>query len=303
MIYGQSTTAAQAGTRAESEAKATLVDLAILFKPMVLALVLVAALAGAYIAQRGLPPLPLVLWTLFGTGLATAAAAALNNYIDRDIDLIMKRTRERALPAGLVRPRFALAAGFSMALLSAAALTWFVNAVAAALAMAALFIYVVPYTLLSKRRTPLATFIGGVGGALPPVIGYAAVKPDLDAPALVLFLIIFVWQHPHFWTLGLKYREEYAAAGVRNLCVVEGPAGTKKSIVVWAGLLAAASLTPYWLGMAGGLYLAVAAVMGVVFLAMSVWFLLSPRRVAMSLFFYSIIHLPALYCAMVVDIL
>ena len=287
----------------ETGAQGRLLDVAILFKPMIIGLVLVSTLAGAYIANKGVPPLGLVFWTLLGTGFATAAAAALNNYIDRDIDSVMKRTRSRTIPGGHIKPATALWSGLVIGTLAAVVLVLCVNPVAAGLAVAALFIYVVPYTLISKRRTPLATFIGGVGGALPPVIGYAAVKPELDVYALALFLIIFAWQHPHFWSLALKYRDEYAEAGVRNLAVVLGPEGTKRRIELWAAILAAVSLLPYFLGMVGSLYLYSALILGLVFLGMSTWFLLSGRKVAMSLFFYSIIHLPALYCVMVVDIM
>lgn len=298
-MYIQSTTAT---AESRADAKTSVLGYTILFKPMIVALVLVATLAGAYIAQRGLPSMEIMFWTLLGTGMATAAAGALNNYVDRDIDSIMKRTRGRTLPAGQMKPSAALAIGVALGLLSAVVLDVFVNPVAATLAVSALLIYVIPYTMWTKRKTPIATFIGGVGGALPPVIGYAAIKPELDVYALTLFLIIFAWQHPHFWSLGLKYRNEYAAAGVRNLCVVAGPEGTKKRIAVWAAILAAVSVLPYFLNMAGVLYLYSATALGLVFLGMALWFLFSPRRVAMSLFFYSIIHLPALYCAMVVDI-
>lgn len=275
----------------------------IVAKPGIVALVLVATLSGMYMANHGLPGATLIFWTLLGVGLSTAGAAALNNYIDRDIDFIMRRTSRRPLPAGAVEPVNVLVYGLVFSVLSVLVTGLLVNMTAAILTGAAIFIYVVAYTMLSKRRTPLATFIGGIGGALPPVIGYAAVKPELDVYALTLFLIIFAWQHPHFWSLALKYVSEYKAAKVFNLPVVSGVKETKKRIALWAGILAMVSLAPYFLGMAGGYYLATAIVFGAVHLLMSINFLFSKRKVAMSLFYYSIIQLPALFCVMLIDII
>jgi protoheme IX farnesyltransferase len=214
----------------------------------------------------------------------------------------MRRTSRRPLPAGSVKPLNVLIYGLSFSILSVVVTWLFVNITTALLTASAILIYVVAYTMLSKRRTPLATFIGGVGGALPPVIGYAAVNPALDIYALTLFLIIFAWQHPHFWSLALKYVNEYRAANVQNLPVVRGVKETKKQITLWAGILAMVSLAPYFLGMSGGYYLATAIAFGAVHLLMSINFLLSDRKVAMSLFFYSIIQLPALFCVMLIDI-
>jgi len=275
----------------------------IVAKPGIVALVLVATLSGMYMASHGLPGYSLIFWTLFGVGLSTAGAAALNNYIDRDIDLIMRRTRKRPLPSGAVAPGNVLITGLVLSVFSVLVIWWYVNMTTAILTASAILIYVVPYTMFSKRRTPLATFIGGVGGALPPVIGYSAVKPHLDVYALALFLIIFAWQHPHFWSLALKYMNEYKAADVRNLPVVSGVDETKKQITVWAGIMALVSVAPYFLGMSGPYYLAVAIAFGAVHLMMSINFLLSKRKVAMSLFFYSIIQLPALFCVMIIDII
>lgn len=274
----------------------------IVAKPGIVALVLVSTLSGMYMANHGLPASMLIFWTLFGVGLSTAGAAALNNYIDRDIDLVMRRTSGRPIPAGLVEPLNVLIYGLCFSILSVVVTWLFVNITTALLTASAILIYVVAYTMLSKRRTPLATFIGGVGGALPPVIGYAAVNPALDIYALTLFLIIFAWQHPHFWSLALKYVNEYRAANVQNLPVVSGVKETKKQITLWAGIMAIVSLTPYFLGMSGGYYLATAVAFGAVHLIMSINFLLSDRKVAMSLFFYSIIQLPALFCVMLIDI-
>ncbi|MBI4667391.1 MAG: protoheme IX farnesyltransferase [Nitrospinae bacterium] len=283
--------------------RSAVLDYLVLIKPGIVALVLVSTLGGMYIAQKGLPATPLVFWSLVGIALSTAGAATLNNFIDRDIDTIMRRTSGRPLPSGSITPKMALVIGLVTSALSVVVFAKYVNMMAMFLSTAAIFIYAIPYTLLSKRVTPLATFIGGVGGALPPVIGYAAVKPGLDVVAFTLFLIIFAWQHPHFWALALKYRDEYASAGVRNLPVARGVLETKKQILVWASLLAMVSTLPFIIGVAGKAYLACAMVSGVVFVAMSLWFLRSSRPVAMCLFHYSIVHLPLLFTVMVVDII
>ncbi|MBI5814706.1 MAG: protoheme IX farnesyltransferase [Nitrospinae bacterium] len=282
--------------------KGVLLDHLALVKPGIIALVIVSALAGMYIAQRGLPAPALVFWTLLGTAFSTAGAAALNNYIDRDIDFVMRRTSGRPLPSGLISPLKALYCGLALSAISVVILTAHVNKAAALYSTAALFIYVIPYTLMTKRSTPLATFVGGVGGALPPVIGYAAIKPVPDIWALTLFLIIFAWQHPHFWSLALKYMDEYKSAGVMNLPVKRGVDETKRQIAIWAFVLAAVSILPYVVGMAGLFYLAGAMAAGVLFFSLSLWFVFSGRKVAMSLFFFSLVHLPLLYCLIIVDI-
>ncbi len=273
-----------------------------LVKPWIIVLVLISTLGGVFIAQGTLPDTWLLVNTLLGIGLATAGAAALNNFIDTDIDSKMVRTSKRPTASGAISKDNALICGLVLSFLSIAVMSTGTNAVASSLTLGSIFFYVVIYTYCLKRITPLATFIGGIPGALPPVIGYAAVKPDIDIHALALFLILFAWQHPHFWSLALKYRKEYEKAGVQNLPVARGVDETKKQIAVWAGILAVVSLLPYILGMAGLLYLSFAGFMGITFFSMSIWFLLSQRKVAMSLFFFSIVHLASLFCMMVVDL-
>lgn len=283
--------------------KSCVVDYVALVKPWIIGLVLVSTLAGLFIAQNGLPPTGLIVGCLLGVGLATAASAALNNFIDHDIDAKMERTSKRPTAAGLIRPVRALYCGLGLTVASAAVMLAATNPVAAALTLGSIFLYVVPYTLLLKRATPLATFVGGIAGALPPVIGYAAAHPALDIRALTLFLVIYAWQHPHFWALALKYRDQYAAAGVNNLPVACGVEETKRQIALWSVILLMVTLLPYVIGLAGPLYLGVALLSGILYVGMAFWFLLSERNVAMSLFFYSIVHLPALYCLMVVDLI
>lgn len=274
----------------------------IVMKPGIVAMTLIATLCGMYMAGKALPAYGLIFWTLAATGMATAGAAILNNYIDRDIDVIMKRTRGRPLPSGQAPPERILIMGVAFSILSVILSAEFVNFTTSGLLAAAIFCYVILYTRLTKRRTPLATFIGGAGGALPPVIGYAAVKPELDVYALALFLIIFAWQHPHFWSLALKYIDEYRAAGVRNHPVALGVEATKRRIALWAVIMAIVTTAPYFLGMAGWVYLATAVAVGAIHIIMSLAFLMSDRKLAMSIFFFSLVQLPILYSVMLFDI-
>jgi len=276
-------------------------DYVALLKPWIVLLVLVSTLGGIFLGKGGLPEASLIITALVGVGLATAAAACLNNYIDADIDAIMKRTSKRPTASGVIDRRQALIIGLALSLLSVFVMAIGTNPIASSLCFASIVIYVLPYTYCTKRITPLATFIGGVAGALPPVIGYAVTQPFLDARAVALFMILYAWQHPHFWALALKYRGEYAKANVQNLPVARGVDETKKQIAVWAFILMLVSTLPYVLGMAGTLYLSVATLTGLLFFSMSIWFILSEREVAMSLFFFSIVHLPTLFCVMVVD--
>ncbi|MBF0170270.1 MAG: UbiA family prenyltransferase, partial [Nitrospinae bacterium] len=186
--------------------KSCVIDYFLLVKPWIIGLVLVSTLAGIFIAEGGMPPFGLVAGTLVGIGLATAAAASLNNYIDHDIDARMARTSKRPTASGAIAPVKALACGAGLTVASLVIMTYTTTELAAWLTGVSIFFYVIPYTLLMKRRTPLATFVGGIGGALPPVIGYAAAVPALDEKAFALFLVIYAWQHPHFWALALKYR-------------------------------------------------------------------------------------------------
>ncbi len=275
----------------------------IVAKPFVVFMVLVSTLSGMYMAGKALPEYMLIFWTLLGTGLATGGAAALNNYIDRDIDLVMKRTRSRPVPSGSVDATHVLVIGLTFSALSMAVCLTYVNTMVAILCASAILIYVVAYTMLSKRRTPLATYIGGVGGALPPVIGYAAIKPELDIFAFILFVIIFAWQHPHFWSLALKYIDEYKQAGVRNHAVAMGVDATKLRIAVWSVILAVVSLLPFYYGMSGSIYLLTALLIGLIHISMSLAFMFSTRKLAMNIFFFSLIQLPALYFVMIMDVI
>ena len=183
-----------------------------LTKPRIIELLLVTTVPAMVLAAHGIPRLDLVLWTLVGGTLAAGAANAINCYIDRDIDLLMTRTRRRPLPAHEVNPEDALVFGLVLGVLAFGVMAFLVNLVAAFLTLVAMAFYVVVYTMLLKRTTPQNIVLGGAAGALPPVIGWSAVTGDIGLPSLMLFAIVFYWTPPHFWALSLRLRRDYAAA-------------------------------------------------------------------------------------------
>jgi len=273
-----------------------------LTKPGIVTLVLITTLGGAYIGSGGnLDPF-LVFWTLAGTGLAAAGSAVLNMVLDRDIDSLMERTSARPLPRGVVNPFSAIVFGVFLLAVSFLLLSLFVNLISAVLAMGAAFSYVVLYTFLLKRKTPVATEVGGISGALPPVIGYAAVTGTVDLKALTLFLIMFMWQPPHFWVLALKYRDDYAKAGVPALPVARGVEITKIKTLLYTVSLLPLSLIPYMIGMAGRLYLGVAVASSILYAGLTLKFLFSRKEESMRLFFFSIVYIAVLFTVLIVDL-
>ncbi len=282
--------------------RAAVADTLMVAKPAIVALVLVSVLTGIYLAGRGLAGGGPVIWTLLGVGAATAGAAMLNNYIDRDIDRLMERTSTRALASGLLRPLSVLAAGTSLVLASMVVLGVFVNTITAILTMSAVFIYVVLYTGFLKRRTPLANQIGGLAGALPPVLGYVSVTGTLDMKAGALFLIMALWQQPHALSLAILHREDYRRASIPVVPVVKGLRGTKRRILAYAVLLLPAGVLPVLFSMAGPFYLYVSLVLGIAYVAISLRSLYEREGSEGLLFFYSIVYLTLLFTAMVVDI-
>lgn len=277
-------------------------DYVSLTKPGIVSLVLFTTLAGLWLASGGLLPGEVAFWTLLGTGLAAASAASLNNYLDRELDRLMARTRTRPLPAGRLRPIEALLGGVSLSLAAVLTLALQVNALSAALASIALLAYVPLYTTL-KRTTPWAILVGGVTGALPPMIGWAAITDRLDPGAWVLFGILFLWQIPHFWALALYKREEYAQAGLPLLPLVAGEERTWRHIVLYTAGLLPVSLLLYPLEIAGLPYVVVALLLGLgfLFLALRGWRIPSGPardRLARVVFLYSLFYLSALSLAM-----
>ncbi len=251
----------------------------------------------------------MIWWTLLGGSLAAGSANAINCYLDRDIDELMARTRRRPLPAHEVEPDRAMLFGLALGLISFVELAWFVNLVSAFLALLAIAFYVVVYTLILKRTTPQNIVIGGAAGALPPVIGWAAVTGNVGLPALLLFALVFYWTPPHFWALSLRIRKDYAAAGVPMLPVVRGVPETTRQIGLYSILLVAISLVLWSVARMGLVYLATATVLGAIFLwqAYRLWRAgSSPEGStagAIRLYRYSITYLSLLFLAVAVDAL
>ena len=273
-----------------------------LTKPRIIELLLITTVPSMVVAQRGLPPLDLLFFTLLGGALAAAGANAINCFVDRDIDEVMTRTRRRPLPTHRVRPESALVFGALLGVASFALLWATVNALAAILALAALLFYVFVYTLGLKRSTPQNIVIGGAAGAVPALVGWAAIRGEIGLPAIVLFGIVFYWTPPHFWALAMRYEDDYSAAGVPMMPVVYGREETAKHITLYALLLFAASLAFFSVARMGWLYLAAALVLGAMFVAKAVALQRRPTVAgAWSLFRFSIHYLALLFAAMAVD--
>jgi protoheme IX farnesyltransferase len=280
-----------------------------LTKPRIIELLLVTTLPAMVLAWstvRGMEPLEfawLAVWTLVGGTLAAGAANAINCYLDRDIDEIMVRTRRRPLPAHQVAPVDALMFGFVLTVVSFALLAVTTNLVAAFLTLLAIGFYVVVYTLLLKRSTPQNIVLGGAAGALPPVIGWAAVTGDITLPALLLFAIVFYWTPPHFWALSLRIRGDYAAANVPMLPVTHGVAETTRQIALYSVLMVALTLVFFAVAHMGLVFLAGTLVLGALFLSQAIlmWRDGTDAR-AVRLYKFSITYLTGLFLLIVLDV-
>jgi protoheme IX farnesyltransferase len=273
-----------------------------LTKPRIISLLLITTVPAMMVAKQGMPSMWLILLTLVGGTLAAGGANTINCYLDRDIDGIMARTRKRPLPAGTISPERALLFGVGLGVASFAILAAGVNLLSAALAMAALAFYVLVYTVWLKRSSVQNIVIGGAAGAMPPLVGWAAVRGSLDWSALMLFGIIFLWTPPHFWALALRYRTDYAKAGVPMLPVVRGEAETNRQILLYSVVLVAVSLALVPVAGMGWLYVGSASVLGGIFLwrAFRQWRESRPET-SKALFMYSLLYLALLYVAMAAD--
>jgi len=273
-----------------------------LTKPRIIELLLVTTVPAMIVAQRGMPPAWLVLATLVGGTLAAAGANATNMVIDRDIDKLMRRTSRRPLVTGEISPRNALIFAVTLELAAAAWLSLVVNPLSAALAVAATLFYVVVYTIWLKRTSAQNIVIGGAAGAVPVLVGWAAVTNGLAVAPFAMFAIIFAWTPPHFWALAIRYREDYAAADVPMLPVVASFDDTARRIIVYTLGLWAVSLAFHPLGHMGPTYLAAAVVLGAIFTWKAVQLARSGTYdKAMGLFKYSISYISLLFGAMALD--
>jgi protoheme IX farnesyltransferase len=273
-----------------------------LTKPRVVALIVFTAAIGMFLAVPGLPPLRQSVLGFLGIWLAASSAAAINQLLDSRIDAQMARTSWRPLVSGTLTSRQALAFALVLAALSMAVLVLWVNVLTAVLTFLSLIGYAVIYTVFLKRATPQNIVIGGIAGAAPPALGWAAVTGELHAHALLLVLIIFVWTPPHFWALAIFRRDDYARAMVPMLPVTHGVEYTRWQILLYTVLLVIVTVLPWATGMSGLFYLGGALVLGLVFLYYA-WKLLDPpdEFYAMRVFNYSIVYLMALFAFLLVD--
>ncbi|KAB8190762.1 protoheme IX farnesyltransferase [Lysobacter maris] len=277
-----------------------------LTKPRVVALIVFTALVGMFLAVPGMPPLRESVLGFLGIWLAASSAAAINQLLDSRIDAKMARTAWRPIVVGQITPARALAFALVLAVLSMTVLVVWVNTITAILTFASLIGYAVIYTVFLKRATPQNIVIGGIAGAAPPLLGWAAVtgmRGEWDWPhALLLVLIIFVWTPPHFWALAIFRRDDYARALVPMLPVTHGVEYTRWQILFYTVLLVVVSVLPVVFGMSGLFYLGGALVLGLVFLAHA-WKLMDPpdEFYAMRVFNYSIVYLMALFAFLMVD--
>ncbi|RME74746.1 MAG: protoheme IX farnesyltransferase [Chloroflexi bacterium] len=273
-----------------------------LTKPWILVLLLITTAGAMFIAQGGLPDMPLLLYTLLGGALSAGGASVLNSYIDSDIDGTMSRTSRRPTVTGLVTPEETLFFGLALSTASFLVFVVFVNPLSAALSTLGIIYYVFFYTLYLKRNTIHNIIIGGAAGAIPPLVGWTAVTNRLDLGALYLFAIIFFWTPPHTWALALLVKKDYARARVPMLPVVVGERETTYQIFLYTLLLVALTLLPVSVGMFGWLYLLVAGGLGLMFLVLAwkLWRSYS-KPVSKRLYKYSQAYLALLFVAMAVD--
>ncbi|MBW4620111.1 MAG: heme o synthase [Cyanosarcina radialis HA8281-LM2] len=275
-----------------------------LTKPRIIPLLLMTTMAGMWLAADGIVDPWLVLVTLSGGTLAAASAQVLNCIYDRDIDYAMERTRDRPIPGGRISSRDALIFAIVLAALSFALLTVFVNLLAALLAMSGIAFYMAIYTHLLKRHTPQNIVIGGAAGAIPALVGWAAVRGDLGWIPWLLFAIVFLWTPPHFWALALMIRDDYAKVGIPMLPVVKGEVVTTKQIWIYTLILVPVTLLlVYPLGSLGIIYSIVAIALGAIFIQKA-WQLKqapSDRDLARSLFKYSILYMMLLCAGIGID--
>jgi protoheme IX farnesyltransferase len=280
----------------------TLGDYVALTKPRIIELLLVTTVPTMIVAERGLPSLLLVAATVVGGTLAAGGANAMNMVVDRDIDRVMTRTRNRPLAAGRLTPRAALTFAIGIELAAFAFLWATVNLLSAVLAVAACLFYVFVYTLWLKRSSASNIVIGGAAGAVPVLVGWTAVTNSLDWPPVVLFAVIFYWTPPHFWALAIRYRDDYARAHVPMLPVVASLRTTALRIVLYTLLLWALTLLFAPVAGMGDIYIAAALVLGAVFTWLAVRLLRdSSPQAAMRVFTWSITYITLLFAAIALD--
>jgi protoheme IX farnesyltransferase len=280
-------------------------DLVSLTKPAIMSLLLLTALGGMFLAERGVPPFGLLAATLIGGAAASGGAASLNHYFDRDIDERMRRTRKRPLPAHRISTSVAIWWGIALNVVAFVVLAVFTNLLAASLAIGGTVFYILVYTIWLKRSTAQNIVIGGAAGAIPPLVGWAAITGSLDLAAWLLFAIIFFWTPAHFWALALLIRDDYERAGVPMLPVVRGDEATAWNILAYAASLLPLTLLLFIIGGLGYVYLAAAIILGALFIGYAFRLLRSGavrrRAMARAVYLYSLLYLALLFVAIMVD--
>jgi protoheme IX farnesyltransferase len=273
-----------------------------LTKPRITLLVLVTTVGAMIWAASGMPHVELLAATIAGMALASGGAAALNHVLDRDLDRMMERTRSRPVADERVSARAATVFGLGLNALAAVILVVWTNPLTVALALGGSFFYVVIYTIALKRRTVQNIVIGGAAGAIPPLAGWAAVTGRIELAPVIMFLIIFLWTPPHFWSLAILKRNEYAAAGIPMLPSVRSERETTRQILVYTVLLVTATLVPVAAGLLGFVYLAAAVALGARFLQLAVRLSRTyAPKAARDTFLFSLAYLALIFAAMALD--
>ena len=282
--------------------KASLDDYLELTKPRVVALMILTSAIGMFLSVPGMVPFDTLILGNIGIAFCAGSAAVINHVVDRKIDLKMARTLNRPVAKGRVQPRQALFFSAILGSAGMAILLIFINALTAWLTLASLFGYAVIYTSYLKRATPQNIVIGGLAGAVPPLLGWTAVTGEVHGHALLLVLIIFAWTPPHFWALAVHRKDEYAKAEIPMLPVTHGEKYTKQSLLLYTVIMLLVTLLPFATGMSGWLYLLGALVLGAGFLYWAITMMIGKKPDAgMDTFRYSIVYLMALFVIMLID--
>ena len=274
-----------------------------LTKPRVVMLIVFTAIVGMFLSVPGWPGTGALIFGTLGIGLASSSAAVYNHVLDARIDILMMRTRGRPLPQGKLTERSALTFATVLCIISMLILVFLVNALTAILTFVSLIGYAVVYTAWLKRATPQNIVIGGAAGAAPPILGWTAVTNEIEAGALLMFLIVFVWTPPHFWALAIARKDEYAKVDIPMLPVTHGEAYTRLNILLYTILLVLVTLLPYLIGMSGVIYLLTAVVLDAFFLyyAIRMYRVPDDMELPMKTFRFSISYLGFLFAALLID--
>lgn len=271
-------------------------------KPKVVLLLVFTALVGMVLAVPGMVPLQETIFGLLGIGLAASSAAAINHVIDQRTDAIMKRTENRPIPQGQLTTRDCLVFALGIGIIAMSILTVLVNPLTAVLTFLSLIGYAIVYTVYLKRATPQNIVIGGAAGAMPPVLGWTSITNEVTAEPLLLFLIVFIWTPPHFWSLAIHRREDYAKVDIPMLPVTHGVPFTRVQIILYTVLLLIVTIFPWLIGMSGLVYLAGAVILGLMFLYHTIrMFDTRLEKQPIKTFVFSIQYLMWLFVFMLVD--